>query len=400
MTPDREQQLRSDLASLRIERNQPAPRSPRKSRRWVIPIVLVLGLIGGVAVWAVKGRTTAVVVAYATKSAPGEAGPIPVLSGSGYVVTGDRYVSVGVRVAGRIDRYFVEEGQSVRKGDELVQLDDRDYQAAVAATEARIVSARANLALAEAELRRGRTLSTQGVISQQELDVQENKAAVARAEIVRLEAELRQTKVNLDYTTLRAPTDGVILAKLKEVGEIAVPGGFAGSGDLIRLANLSDMRAEVDINEADLNRIELGQPARVTPDAYPDKNYDAAVVKLYPQVDRQKGTLKVEVQIREPDEKLMPDMSARITFLQSKESNGEHTPAVLIPAAAAQRDEQGDTFVWVVDDDRVRRQTIETGGDAGDNVRVASGLKGGEAVVVGNTVLRDGQRVVAEQSMR
>jgi multidrug efflux pump subunit AcrA (membrane-fusion protein) len=96
----------------------------------------------------------------------------------------------------------------------------------------------------------------------------------------------------------------------------------------------------------------------------------------------------------------MPDMSARITFLQSKESNGEHTPAVLIPAAAAQRDEQGDTFVWVVDDDRVRRQTIETGGDAGDNVRVASGLKGGEAVVVGNTVLRDGQRVVAEQSMR
>jgi RND family efflux transporter MFP subunit len=400
MTSDREQQLRSDLASLRIERNQPVPRAPRKVRRWVIPVLLLLGLIGGVAAWGMKGRATPVFVAYATKSAPGEAGPIPVLSGSGYVVTGDRYVSVGVRVAGRIDRYFVEEGQNVHKGDELVQLDDRDYQAAVAATEARIVSARANLALAEAELRRGRTLSTQGVISQQELDVQENKAAVARAEIVRLEAELRQAKVNLDYTTLRAPTDGVILAKLKEVGEIAVPGGFAGSGDLIRLANLSDMRAEVDVNEADLNRIELGQPARVTPDAYPDKNYAAAVVKLYPQVDRQKGTLKVEVQIREPDEKLMPDMSARITFLQSDASDGTQTPAVLIPAAAAHRDEQGDTFVWVVDDDHVRRQTIETGGDAGEHVRVASGLSGGEAVVVGDTTLRDGQRVVAEQAMR
>ena len=88
-----------------------------------------------------------------------------------------------------------------------------------------------------------------------------------------------------------------MLAKLKEVGEIAVPGGFAGSGDLIRLANLTDMRAEVDVNEADLNRVHLGQPAQVTPDAYPDAHYDAEVVKLYPQVDRQKGTLKVEVHI-------------------------------------------------------------------------------------------------------
>ena len=70
--------------------------------------------------------------------------------------------------------------------------------------------------------------------------------------------------------------DGVVLAKLKEVGEIAVPGGFAGSGDLIRIANLSELRAEVDINEADLSRIRLGQPAVVIPDAYPDARYSAA----------------------------------------------------------------------------------------------------------------------------
>ena len=95
---------------------------------------------------------------------------------------------------------------------------------------------------------------------------------------------------------LRAPTDGVILAKLKEVGEIAVPGGFAGSGDLIRMANLDDLRAEVDVNEADLARVRLGQPAEVVPDAFQDRRYAAEVVKLYPQVNRQKGTLKVEVE--------------------------------------------------------------------------------------------------------
>src|SRR5262249_28065646 len=155
----------------------------------------------------------------------------------------------------------------------------------VARTEAGIEVAKANLGLAEAELRRGRSLRGQAVISQQELDVLENKAAVSRATVTQLQAELEEARVNLDYTTLRSPTDGVILAKLKEVGEIAVPGGFAGSGDLIRIADLSDMRAEVDVNEADLKRVHMRQPARVTPDAYPNAGYDAEVVKLYPQVD-------------------------------------------------------------------------------------------------------------------
>jgi len=390
--PGREEQLRSDLSSLRIERAPAHRRSPRR-RRWWIPVAIVLLLGAAIAAWRLIGRPLPVGVAYATRSAPGETGPLPVLSGSGYIVTGDRYVSVGVRVAGRIDRYFVEEGQSVKKGDALVQLDDRDYRASVAATEARIASARANLALADADLGRGRALHTQGVISQQEQDVWVNKAAVARAALLQLDAELQEAKVNLDYTTLRAPADGVVLAKLKEVGEIAVPGGFAGSGDLIRLANLTDMRAEVDVNEADLTRVHLGQPAQVTPDAYPDARYAAEVVKLYPQVDRQKGTLKIEVRIREPDAKLLPDMSARITFLQPPDPARNAEPAVLVPAAALRRDVQGNSLVWVVVDGRVREQRVESGGDVGDKVRITAGLQGGEAVVVTDGELRDGQRV-------
>jgi RND family efflux transporter MFP subunit len=390
---DREEQRRADLSSLRIERDPIVRRPAPRRRRWWIPVLLALLAVGGGAVWALRNRALPVGVAYATRSAAGEAGPLPVLSGSGYVVTGDRYVSVGVRVAGRIDHYFVEEGQSVKKGDSLVQLDDRDYRAAVAATEARIASARANLALADADLARGRALRGQGVISQQEYDVLENKAAVARAAIKQLDAELAETRVNLDYTTLRAPADGVVLAKLKEVGEIAVPGGFAGSGDLIRLANLHDMRAEVDVNEADLNRVHLGQPATVTPDAYPDARYAATVVKLYPQVDRQKGTLKVEVRILQPDEKLLPDMSARVTFLQPPEAGAAAEPAVLVPATAVRRDAQGESVVWVVQDGRVRRQRIETGGDVGDKVRITSGLQGGETVVVSGEPTQDGQRV-------
>ncbi len=395
--PGHEEKLRADLASLRIDRSSGAPAATRRQQqRRKTPIIAggVLLAVVALAAWAIAGRALPVTVAYATLSAPGQAGPAPVLSGSGYIVTADRYVSIGVRVAGRIDRYFVEEGQSVKQGDSLVQLDDRDYRALVTRTEAGLTMARANLALAEADLKRGSALHGQGVISQQELDVWRNKADVARATVNQLEADLAQARVNLEYTLLRAPADGVVLAKLKEVGEIAVPGGFAGSGDLVRLANLTDIRAEVDVNEADLNRVRMGQPALVTPDAYPDAHYDAEVVKLYPQVDRQKGTLKVEVHVLKPDTRLLPDMSARITFLAERPPPGHaEQPAVLVPAAAVQRDTQGSNFVWVVNDGRAHRTRVETAGDVDGQVRIASGLKGGEAVVVGNAPTRDGQKV-------
>lgn len=396
---ERDERLRADLQSLRIERTPPAAQAKRARRRGgsrglrVAAAVAALLLIA-LGVRLVRGSAVAVETAEATAVAASTLEPAPVLSGSGYVVTGDRYVSIGVRVAGRIDRYFIEEGQSVKKGDALVQLDDRDYRAAVGRVEASLALARANTELADAELRRGRALRKSGVISDQEIDVLDNKAQVAHAAIAQLEAELDAARVNLEYTTLRAPTDGVVLAKLKEVGEIAVPGGFAGSGDLVRIANLSDMRAEVDVNEADLERVHMGGAARITPDAYPDRHYAARVVKLYPQVDRQKGTLKVEVKILEPDDKLLPDMSTRVTFLAEPAAAGsaDMQQAVLVPARALQRDNDG-SFVWIVADGRVRRAKVETSGEVGDRVRVVSGLSGGERLVVGEVTLKEGQRV-------
>ncbi|MFQ5665181.1 MAG: efflux RND transporter periplasmic adaptor subunit [Candidatus Binatia bacterium] len=397
--PGGEETRRADLASLRLDRDTFAKPAARPARRRILPIVLAVAVVGGFVLWRLVGRATPVTVVYSTSFPSGQSAPAAVLSGSGYVVTGERYVSIGVRVAGRIDRYFVEEGQRVRKGDPLVQLDDRDYRAAVARVTAGLAKARADAALTAADLRRGRALREQGIISQQELDVLVNKAAVAQATVTQLEAELAQARVNLDYTVLRSPTDGVVLAKLKEVGEIAVPGGFAGSGDLVRVANLTDMRAEVDVNEADLNRVRMDQAAEVTPDAYPDVHYAAKVVKLYPQVDRQKGTLKVEVHILEPDTRLLPDMSARITFLASPPPTGKaEKPVVLVPLAALRRDAQGNQFVWVVNGGRGHRVRVDTAGETGDQVRITRGVSAGEAVVVGNPPAREGQKVTVRAS--
>src|SRR5688572_16460382 len=190
----RDEQLQRDLASLRIEERRGVRPRARRRRRWIVPAALAAAALALVAPWAIT-RPVEVDVATATLRAEG-AGPVPVLSGSGYVVTGDRYLAVGVRVPGRIDRYFVEEGQAVRRGDPLVRLDARDYEAAVSGAAARLEVARANVRLADAELERGRALRRRGVISQQELDVLENRAAVARATVGQLEAELAQARVN------------------------------------------------------------------------------------------------------------------------------------------------------------------------------------------------------------
>jgi HlyD family secretion protein len=393
--PERDRPVRNDLSSLRIDRDADlhdvAPRS-RRRLVWVLVVVAALASIT-LAARMRAGRAVVVQVAPAVAQGAGQAVRGAVLSGTGYVVTGEKYISIGVRVAGKIERYFVDEGQSVHVGDPLVALEDRDYRARLERAEAALEVTRANLALHESELRRARRLFGSGVVARQDLDERLNRVAVDRATIAQLGAEVTQAKVELDYTVLRAPRDGVILAKLKEVGEIAVPGGFAGSGDLIRMANLDDMRAEVDVNESDLQRVQLGQSAEVLPDAYPDRSYAAQVAKLYPQVNRQKGTLKIEVKIAAPDERLLPDMSVRVNFLAEARPATPGDAVVLVPRAAVRRD-GGTTYVWRVEDGRARRTPVAIGTELGDQIQIASGVAGGDTLIVGDaTALADGAAV-------
>lgn len=388
----------AELRSLRIDRrdDEVAP-VRRRPWRWVALAVLLV-VVGLGAFRALGTRVAVVQVAPAVVRIGSEPVRGAVLAGTGYVVTGEKYIAIGVRVAGRIERYYVDEGESVHAGDPLVAIDDRDYRARLDRATAALATARANLTLHASELGRAERLRTGGIIAAQELEEKQNQVAVDRARIAELEAEVELARVELDYTILRAPRDGVILAKLKEVGEIAVPGGFSGSGDLIRMANLGDMRAEVDVNESDLTRVRMGQAAEVIPDAYPDASYAATVVKLYPQVNRQKGTLKVEVKVTTPDARLLPDMSVRVNFLAEAVA-AAGAAVVLVPRSALRRD-GGGAYVWVVADDRVTRRVVEVGTELGEQVQIAHGLGGDETLVVGEaTGLTDGAtvRIATEQ---
>ncbi len=392
--------VRDELAKLRIDRSQtPEPRRPRWIGAPVAAALVAVFLLGSWLTYRLTlGRTIVVSVAYAERTVPGASTRGTVLTGSGYIVTRDRYVSLGVRVPGRIEAYLVDEGDAVVEGQPLVRLDARQYQAGLREAEASRQVAKANVELRRKELVRLRQLRNREFSSQAELDVKVNQLRVAEAEVDRFDAEIARLNLDLDDAILRAPSNGVILEKLKEVGEIATPGGFAGSGELIRMANLEELRAEVDVNEADLSRVRLGQPAAVVPDAYTDRTYTASVVKLSPQINRQKGTLKVEVRILEPDAWLRPDMSVRINFLREAAAGGEDAAAVLTPREALRSDAEG-PFVWIVSQGRLRRQSVQTAGGApGNQVVVSAGLSGGEALVIGDAPgLSAGQTVkVAE----
>ena len=177
-----------------------------------------------------------------------------------------------------------------------------------------------------------------------------------------------------------------------------MPGGFAGAGDLIRIANLNDLRGEVDINEVDFRHIRMGQKTDIVPDAYPDRKYPAQVVKIYPQANRQKGTLKVEVKLTKTDEYLRPDMSIRINFLAEPAKNNGTVPRIMVPKAAV-RGSGEQVFVWTVLNSHIVRVPVRVGENLGDALRILSGLDGGEAIVLsGPENLREGMLVqVAER---
>jgi len=344
------------------------------------------------------GRPLEVQTASATLLASQQ--PSPLISGSGYVVTRDKYITVGTKILGQIISEPIEEGRRVHKGDLLAQIDDRDYQAQLRQALADRQQALANLGLAQAKAHRARVLFHQSVISQDQSDVAENALAVAEADLARADAEIAYARFNVGQCVITSPIDGVVLQKYREVGDTINYGGDiqAGGGttDIAQLADTGDMRVEADISENDIAKVAMGMPATVVLDAYPDLNLDARVVKIYPEADRQKGTIKVEVKIFKPDLSIVrPEMSAKITFLAAPATTSQR-PLVVIPKNTAITYGRR-SYVWIVRDGIARQTPILTGREFESGVEVKSGLSGGETVIVSPPdTLKDGQSVTAK----
>lgn len=299
----------------------------RKTRRPVGPVLLLVmvGLMGvGGLVTLVFGRAqptrtvaAAVPVADSTVT-PSVLPPDTVLTVSGYVIPRER-IELSPRFMGTVRHIHVRKGDRVKKGDVLVELEDDEYRARVMEARGRLAFAEANLANAEANLRRALELQERNVESAQVLDEAQRARAVAAAEVMVAQGQLALAETYWNWCTIRAPIDGVILERLVDPNELVAPQSFGGargpSTAFVAMADLNDLQVEVDLNEADVSKVRLGQRCRVSPEAYPQKQYAGYVAEIAPEANRAKGTLQVKVQVINPDEFLTPELTARVDFL-------------------------------------------------------------------------------------
>lgn len=390
---------RPDLSILRADDEYEY--RPRRGRyvKWAVLLALAVGAAYAwftvpfeqYAPWLMPEVETATVQRLTAEQASA------VLNATGYTYARVR-AAVGAKITGRITELHVDEGDSVAAGDLIAILDSADLEAAVRRAEAALVESAARLADAVREEARQRRIVEAGVAPSADLDAAVTTLQVARAQVGTARASLDSVRAQLEYTVIRSPVDGVVIERTVEVGEMVAPGGFTSqqsTGALVRIADPTSLEVEADINESYIARIELGQPASIRVDAVPDHEYTGSLRQIVPTADRQRAVVQVKVTIDDRDDRLVPDMSCTVTFLQEGTDQAalEAEPKVLIPAVAVVT-EGGRSFAWVVRDGALVRSTIELGLEQDNDFEVLSGLSGGETVVrQPSAELAEGMRV-------
>jgi HlyD family secretion protein len=261
------------------------------------------------------GGTNAV-VASSPVSAARVAGSV--LTVSGYIVNRER-IEISPRFLGQVKWIGVRKGDTVTNNQVLVLLDDAEQQARVKEAEGRLANARSGLDKAEIDFARVSKLIADKIETKQAEDDARIGLDSARAQLGEAQAALELAQTYLSWTVIRSSLDGVVLEKLADVGELVTPQSFGGtrgpSTALLAIADPKDLQVEIDLNEADLAKVFRNQKCKVSPEAYLDKSYEGFVAEIAPEANRQKGTLQVKVQIKNPDEFLTPELSAKVDFL-------------------------------------------------------------------------------------
>ena len=399
-----------DLGSLRIDDQKRKPGNTGK-RIGAFFAVLLGGLVVAAGVYAYIHQKPLVEVIVVQKAATG---PQALLNASGYV-TPQRRATVAAKLTGRVTGVFFEEGMHVHQGFVLATLDDSDLQKALTsaradrdATQASIADLQVQLKNANLELHRAKELQAAGVQSQEALDNSlmasdslKAKIALTEEQVAASAARIQEAQQAVDNCVIRAPFDGIIVSKDAQVGEMVSPisagGGFTRTG----IATIVDMKSneiEVDVNENYIARVQPGQEVTAILDAYPDWQIPSVVHMIIPTADRQKATVKVRIQFKKLDPKILPDMGVKVTFMGDEPKQGiAADPPIAIPQNAV-RDDGGQKVVFLVKDDRVERRAVKLGANRGSETEILAGLAAGDTVVVsGPADLHDGETIAVKR---
>jgi RND family efflux transporter MFP subunit len=386
-------QLSSDLASLRIDRT--APQSGGGAKRALVALVVLGGL--GAAAWSVYPRVRGEV--FKTEVAATEVALLsPVQSSvqvtaTGYIVP-QLTSNVGPHDTGRLARVYVKEGDTVKAGQLLAEMETFDQKSAIASANsrvavslARVETAKATLAETKQKADRERALVERGAEGKSVLDdlvatqtSLEQQVKAAQAEVAQAEAERDALGINLRERTVTSPIDGTVVAKPMRPGEVTSPGD---TNPIVQLVDFKSLLAEVDVPENRLSSVKMGGPADIVLDAYPDRHFRGEVVEFGKRVDRSKATLVVKVKFDDPMDGVLPEMSARVSFLSAPVSAEALKAAPKkVVATAAVVDRGGQKVVFVIGDgDAVKAVPVTLGPADGSSVELLDGPPGGTKIV-------------------
>lgn len=397
----------NDISKLRIKKAGSVA-GAGKRKKYIIIAVIIFVLIAAGALYkqgyltpALEVRVSKVVNIYPSQT-------YTLLNASGYVVA-QRKAAVASKITGRLVYLGVEEGSRVRKGEIVARLENEDAVAARNRALANVAAAKASLERAAAELddallyfNRMMKLSERGSVAKSEYDTAEARLKTARASVsvqkaaVQAgEAALKETEVVLEYTNMRAPFDAVVLTKNADIGDIVTPLGAAANAKaaVVDIADMESLQIEVDVSESNIDLVKKGQPCEIRLDAMQDSRFRGAVHMIVPTADRTKASVMVKIAFAEKDSRILPEMSAKVAFL-SRDILPEEQKAFKAVPAGAVSGKEGESFVFLVKNDRAHKTAIKTGRKSQDLVEMTSGPETGEFLITAPLgKVRDGMKV-------
>ncbi len=386
------------LDELRITRNQTPSNDDGSSLRIVLISALAMGLGVGITWFLMRDAQPALTIGTTVVQAGAPANPNDsILDATGYV-TARRQATVSSEVTGKVIEVLIEEGMKVDEGQLLARLDDSLLQARLQLSEAQLEATQRNVAeikvsLIEARQNLSRTqeLRGRGLASEQALEnavagVDGLKARLSSAEQAIVVAERTVTigRQQLDDTLIRAPFAGVVVNKAAQPGEMISPvsagGGFTRTG-ICTIVDMDSLEIEVDVNEAYINRVQAGQPVIATLNSYPDWQIPAEVITIIPAADRNRATVSVRIGLLETDSRVLPDMGAKVAFMEDAVEVTETRDEGLVVPSSALLQTDNRYVVYLIRDGSAERRAVQVAEGSGISRRVTAGLKAGDRLV-------------------
>jgi len=385
-----------DINKLKIDKTQKLTGPSRRKKKpfFIASAIALLFILSFLYVAGIIAPATTIDVTTVAQVYPSQS--LSVLNASGYIVA-ERKAAVASKITGRLVALMVEEGSKVKKGQIIARMESDDVTAAKNQAAANLVNALAALEqaktdrnIARRENFRYKGLVADGSVSQSDWDAintrykrSEEGVKVAEANVLALKAALEGAKAGLDYTLIRAPFDAVFLTKNADVGDIVTPFAAVATAKaaVVTIADMRSLQVEVDVSETNIVGIRVGQACDIQLDALPAIRFRGEVYTIVPTVDRTKATVLVKVRFLDKDPRMLPDMSAKVSFLSRNLKTEERKPRLAVNGSALVG-KTDQTHVFVLQGNHVQETSVQTGVKLGDMIEIISGLKSGDRVVI------------------